>query len=256
MMQKPMAVTQILREVETRTVLGVPVACLTMDAAVAKIDSLIGDGGSHIVATADASGIVIAQTDPELMAIYHEASLVTPDSYGVVWGVRRAGGSTERVSGVDVANALCALSSQKGYRVYLLGAEPGVPEAAAERLALLHPGINICGTHHGYFPPSEDSFVAEEVAKAKPDVLLVAMGIPRQEKFIHETLGAIKPKVAMGVGGTLDVFSGRAKRAPVVIQKLRLEWLWRTLLNPKKISKARTLPKFAWLLLTSKRPER
>lgn len=245
--------THLVAPVETRDVLGVPVACLTMDAAIHAIESLIESGGSHIVATADASGIVIAQSDAGLMQIYHEASLVTPDSYGVVWGVRRAGGNTERVSGVDVASALCALSAQKGYRMFLLGAEPGVPEAAAERLALQYPGINVCGTHHGYFPASEDSFVAAKVAEAKPDVLLVAMGIPRQEKFVAETLEIIKPKVAMGVGGTLDVFSGRAKRAPKIIQTLRLEWLWRTLLNPKKISKAKTLPKFAWMLLRSRK---
>ncbi len=233
-------------------VLGVPVACLDLDGCLAKIEELIAGGGSHLVATADSAGIMIAQSDPWLLAIYQSASLVTPDSYGVVWAVRRQNRKTERVSGVDVAEALCRLSAQKGYRIYLLGAAPGIPEAAAERLALKHPGINIVGTHHGYFPPSEDAFVAQEVAAARPDILLVAMGIPRQEKFIVSTMGTISAKVAMGVGGTLDVFSGRAKRAPRFVQALRLEWLWRTLLNPKKLSKSRLLPKFAWRVLTSR----
>ena len=234
-------------------VLGVKVDLATMDETVAHLDALLQSDSPHIVATADASGIYMAQKDPELAEIYAQASHVTADSYGVVWALRRKGIDTPRVSGVDVADRLIALSAQKGYRVYLLGAAPGVPEAAAERLRLLHPGCNIVGTRHGYFPARDDQVVAEEVAKAEPDILLVAMGIPRQEKFIRATQSVIRAKVAVGVGGSFDVWSGRAKRAPVLIQKMKLEWLWRLLLNPKKISKAKTLPRFAWRVLKSGR---
>lgn len=239
-------------------VLGVGVSCLSMDETVAEIERLIlaGRAGAapQIIATADASGIVMAQRDAELLAIYQGAALVTADSYGVVWALRKAGRRVERVSGVDIAERLCALSAIKGYGIYLLGAEPGVAEAAAERLALKHPGIKIVGAHHGYFPASEDDFVAAEVARAEPDILLVAMGIPRQEKFIVKTMPVIRAKVSLGVGGTLDVFSGRVRRAPVLIQRLKLEWLWRTLSNPKRIGKAKLLPQFAWMVLTGRRP--
>jgi N-acetylglucosaminyldiphosphoundecaprenol N-acetyl-beta-D-mannosaminyltransferase len=234
-------------------VLGVKVDLATMDETVAHLDALLQGDTLHLVATADASGIYMAQKDPALAAIYAQASHVTADSYGVVWALRRQGIDTPRVSGVDVADRLIALSAQKGYRVYLLGAAPGVPEAAAERLRLIHPGCNIVGTRHGYFPASDDQVVAEEVAKAEPDILLVAMGIPRQEKFILATQSIIKAKIAVGVGGSFDVWSGRAKRAPLIIQKMKLEWLWRLLLNPSKISKARTLPRFAWRVLKSGR---
>ena len=223
-------------------VLGVKVDLATMDETVARLDGLLQSEGAHIVATADASGIYMAQKDPELAEIYAQASHVTADSYGVVWALRRKGIHTPRVSGVDVADRLMAL-----------GAAPGVPEAAAERLRLIHPGCNIVGTRHGYFPASDDQLVAEEVAKAQPDILLVAMGIPRQEKFIRATLGVIQAKVSVGVGGSFDVWSGRAKRAPLIIQKMKLEWAWRLLLNPKKISKAKTLPRFAWRVLKSGR---
>ncbi len=94
---------------------------------------------------------------------------------------------------------------------------------------------------------------AEEVAQTKPDALFVAMGIPRQEKFIRSTAHIIGTKVAMGVGGTFDVMSGRTKRAPKLVQRVRMEWLWRTLLNPKKIAKAKHLPRFVRLVLRERR---
>lgn len=228
-----------------RAVLSVPVCLASMEETVAAMGELIEGGGSHLVATADASGIVIAQDDPELMKIYQEASWVTADSYGVVWGLKLKGESVGRVSGVDLADELIKLSAQKGYRVFLLGSDVGVADAAKEQLLLKHPGCNIVGAHHGFFPESEDMFMAEQVAEFKPDILLVAMGIPRQEKFLAKTKDVIGFKIGMGVGGTLDVMSGRVKRAPKLIQSLRIEWLWRTLMNPKKISKAKTLPIFA-----------
>lgn len=221
-----------------------------MDQAILRLEQFIVSGEPHVVVTADASGAVIAQSDPVFTAIVQQADLVTPDSYGVVWAANRRGANLrERVSGVDLVDRLCALSSAKGYRLYFLGAAPGVTDMAAEKLRLKYPGCNIVGTRHGYFPAESDPVVAEEVAAFRPDVLFVAMGIPRQEKFIAATKDIIRAKVAIGVGGSFDVFSGQAKRAPKLIQKLKLEWLWRTLLNPKKIAKAKTLPIFAWRVL-------
>lgn len=153
---------------------------------------------------------------------------------------------------MDLVDELCALSANKGHRIFILGSEPGVAEQAAERLRLKHPGCNIVGTRHGYFPSEDDLLVAAEVAPYRPDILFVAMGIPRQEKFIVKTLDTIKPKLAMGVGGSFDVFSGRAKRAPRVIQALKLEWLWRLMLNPSKFGKVKLLPKFVRLVLKDK----
>ncbi len=202
-----------------------------------------------MVVTADSSGLAAAHNDPDLKAIYKQAALATADSIGVVWALRRQGARVERVSGVDIVDHVCGLSAEKGYRIYFLGAAPGVAELAAEKLRLRHPGCNIVGTRNGFFPATDDEFVAKEVADAKPDVLFVAMGIPRQEKFIAATLPLIGAKVAMGVGGSFDVFSGRVKRAPVVVQRLHLEWLWRLLQNPRKIHKVKMLPRFVWYVL-------
>lgn len=235
---------------ETVEILGARVDCVTMDQAIARIEAFIESKVPHIVVTADSSGLVIAQSDPAFREILRAADLVTPDSAGVLWAAKRKHANISgRVSGVDIVARVCAMSADKGYRIFLLGAAPGVAEVAAEKLRLTYPGCNIVGTRNGFFPPESDEVVAREVAETKPDVLFVAMGIPRQEKFIAATKEIIRAPVAIGVGGSLDVFSGRAKRAPKLIQKLNLEWLWRTLLNPRKFGKAKTLPVFAWRVL-------
>lgn len=237
---------------DTIDLLGVPVARLGMGETLEVLASFVASGEPHLVVTADASGIAQAQTDPDLMAIYQCADLVTPDSVGVLWGARRKGQTLPgRVSGVDLVDLLCAASADKGYRIYFLGAAPGVAELAAEKMRLRHPGCNIVGSRHGYFPPESDEVVANEVAAARPDILFVAMGIPRQEKFIIATQSIIRAKVAIGVGGSLDVFSGTVKRAPKLVQAVHLEWLWRTLANPKKIAKAANLPRFVAYVLKS-----
>lgn len=236
------------------TILGVPVDMVTFDEAIAKIIEFLSNDGHHTVATADASGINIAQTDHEFMQILRRADLVTPDSVGVLWAAKRLGRPiAARVSGVELVDRLCAMSAERGFRIFFLGAAPGVAEMAAEKMRLRHPGCNIVGARHGYFPSSDDELVAAEVAESKPDILFVAMGIPRQEKFLAKCLSITGAKVGMGVGGSFDVFSGTVRRAPKLFQKLNLEWLWRTASNPKKIAKAKNLPVFWWRVIRSGR---
>jgi N-acetylglucosaminyldiphosphoundecaprenol N-acetyl-beta-D-mannosaminyltransferase len=234
-------------------ILGVPVDCVPMSRTLQILEEFVAEGTPHLVVTADSSGIVQAQSDPALKALYDQAALVTADSAGVVWAVnRRKKCLSERVSGVEIVDRVCALSADRGYRIYFLGAAPGVAELAAEKLRLKHPGCNIVGTDHGYFPADSDAVIAAQVAEFKPDFLFVAMGIPRQERFIVDTMPIIQAKVAIGVGGSFDVFSGRTKRAPVLFQKLKLEWFWRVLLNPSKLEKVKLLPKFAMMVLREK----
>lgn len=236
------------------TILGVGVHQLSMAEFLNEIEDLIEAGGSHMVVTADSSMIYDAQRDPELADIIARADLVTPDSSGVTWAASRMGEPfPEKVSGVDLVDRVCALSAHRGYRIFLLGSEPGVAELAAEKLRLKHPGCNIVGARHGYFPAESDAVVADEVGLSEPDVLFVAMGIPRQEKFIDQNRARHRAKVGIGVGGSFDVYAGKAKRAPVFIQKARLEWLWRLLLNPSKYKKTAKLPKFMIAVLRAKK---
>lgn len=239
---------------EQARILGVRIDRASMEDAIRVCRRLLAGSSTGLVVTGDAAGIVNALHDPQHRQIIEEADLVTPDSIGVVWAAKRYGTPVpERVSGVDLADRLCALSAEEGYRIFLLGAAPGVAETAAERLRLKYPGCNIVGTRHGYFPPESDEVVAAEIGALEPDILMAAMGIPRQEKFLYRTRKLHRAKLAIGVGGTLDVFAGVAKRAPKIVQKLHLEWLWRTLLNPKKIAKAKALPFFAWKVFWSTR---
>jgi N-acetylglucosaminyldiphosphoundecaprenol N-acetyl-beta-D-mannosaminyltransferase len=234
-------------------VLGIPVDDLSMTDTVTRIESFIESRRSHMVITADSSGIVEAHRDPEFFEIFQSADLVTADSEGVLWAAKRMGTPLrERVSGVDIFANLCRLSAEKGYKVFLIGASPGVAEIAAERCRLLYPGCNIVGSRHGFFPPESDEVVAQEIAVTKPDILFVAMGMPRQEKFIQRTRDIICAPVAIGVGGTLDVFSGRIKRAPRFIQSLKMEWLYRLFQNPKKFAKVKNLPIFVRMILRSR----
>lgn len=234
-------------------ILGVDVDRVSMIEAVERIDSFLLEDRPHLVATADASMIVAALDDPEFGQILKGADLVTPDSVGILWAAKRMGmPMAERVSGVDLVDALCQRSADQGTRIYFLGAAPGVAEMAAERLRLRHPGCLIVGTRHGFFPPESDEIVAREIAETQPDILFVAMGIPRQERFIAKTAAIVGARVSMGVGGSFDVFSGRTRRAPKVIQRLKLEWFWRLLLNPRKYQKVMSLPTFVWRVLRSR----
>jgi N-acetylglucosaminyldiphosphoundecaprenol N-acetyl-beta-D-mannosaminyltransferase len=234
-------------------VLGVQVDCLNLNETDALIEQMVSSGQAHFVATADTAGIAQAQDNPDLMSLYAQADLVTPDSLGVVWALKRRGKKQERITGVDLACRMMERGSTRGWTFFFLGAAPGVAALAAEKAAERWPGLKVVGTRDGFFKPDQDEEVAAEIAKLNPDFLLVAMGIPRQEQFILKTKHIIKARVAIGVGGTLDVLSGTVKRAPVIIQKLKLEWLWRTLANPKKISKAANLPRFVMYELKSKR---
>lgn len=234
-------------------VLGVQVDCLNLNETDAIIEEMVKSGQPHFVATADTAGIAQAQTNPDLMSLYAQADLVTPDSLGVVWALKRRGKVQERITGVDLACRMMERGATHGWTFFFLGAAPGVAALAAEKASDRWPGLKVVGARDGFFKPEQDAEIAEEIAKLNPDFLLVAMGIPRQEQFILKTKHIIKARVAIGVGGTLDVLSGTVKRAPVVIQKLKLEWLWRTLANPKKISKAINLPRFVLYELKSKR---
>jgi N-acetylglucosaminyldiphosphoundecaprenol N-acetyl-beta-D-mannosaminyltransferase len=160
------------------------------------------------------------------------------------------------VSGVDLSERLVALSAHKGWRVYFLGAAPGVAAQAAEKMREKYPGAQIVGTRDGYFKPDDEASVIAEVVAAKPDILLVALGIPRQEKFIRRHKAALGVPVLIGVGGTLDVFSGTVKRAPVWMQKASLEWFYRLTSDPrqfkKRLEKQRLLPRFVLMTLRAR----
>ncbi len=241
-----------LADLKSVRLLGVRIDNVDTAGALAIIEEFIHSRTPHLVVTADASCLVLAQRDRELLNIVNSADLVTPDSVGILWAARLRGTPLrERVSGVDIVEVLCERARRCGHRVFLLGSALGVAEAAAENLRQRYPGVAIVGTHHGYFAPDEGPGVVEKVRSAAPDVLFVALGIPRQEKWIRRYLEQLGVPVCMGVGGSLDVISGRVSRAPRWMQQHGLEWMFRLVRNPRKIGKVMTLPRFVALVLWS-----
>jgi N-acetylglucosaminyldiphosphoundecaprenol N-acetyl-beta-D-mannosaminyltransferase len=239
-----------MNTIEWVRVLDVPISRVTNEEALALLKEFVRSDAPHVVVTADAAAVVTAAADPEFRAVVHGADLVTPDSAGMLWAARRLGSPLpERVSGVDLVDQLCRLAGKHGWSVFFYGAAPGVAEAAAARLQERCPGMRIAGTAHGFLSETEQIALEERIREAKPDLLFVAMGIPRQEKWIWKRKEALGVPVAMGVGGSFDVFAGRVTRAPVWMQRHSLEWLYRLCKNPRKISKVASLPRFVLLVL-------
>ena len=227
---------------------NVQISGVTMDGSIAAIDEFIQSRSPHHVVTSDASSIVRAQEDEEFREVLNRADMVTPDGVGVVWMGRLLDLPLyERVSGCDMVERIAGLAAAKGYSIYLLGARPGVAEKAGRNLQGQWPGLRIAGAQHGYFSDEEEPGVLEAIREAKPDVLFVALGIPRQEKWIRAHLEDLGVPVAIGVGGSFDVIAGEVKRAPRWVQRMGLEWLYRTVREPRRLPRLLTLPRLFWM---------
>jgi len=220
-------------------VMGLPLANVTEDEAVNQIEKLILSGGTHQVATANLDFWLNSLNDVHLHRIIAGCSLVLPDGMPLVWISRLLGSPLkERVSGVDMVSRLAELSARKGYRIYLLGGRSGVAERAKAVLEEQYPGVQICG-HHA--PPLADlermdhGDALDRIRAAKPDILLVAFGNPKQEKWIRMHARRSGVPVSIGIGGSMDMIVGDVNRAPRWMQRSGLEWLGRCLQEPTRL---------------------
>jgi N-acetylglucosaminyldiphosphoundecaprenol N-acetyl-beta-D-mannosaminyltransferase len=224
--------------------LGIRVDRVTMEEAMQRVERFIGEDTPHMIFTGDATGLMKAQDDPELHKIINEADLVTADGAGVVLSSRLLNQPlNERVSGCDMVGEICKVAAKLGRSVYLLGAAPGVADKAAEKLQLMAPGLQIAGCRDGYFKADEEAALVAEIAALRPAALFVALGIPRQEKFIKQHMEALGVPVCIGIGGSFDVISGLKKRAPVWMQRTGLEWLYRVSKEPSRLPRLTALPR-------------
>ena len=231
-------------------VMGLPLANVTADEAVEQIEGLILSGGTHQVATANLDFWLNSLNDVHLHRIIAGCSLVLPDGMPLVWISRLLGNPLkERVSGVDLVPQLAELSARKGYGIYLLGGRPGVAERAGKKLQEMHPGVNIVGCHAPALADLEHmdhGNTLERIREAKPDILLVAFGNPKQEKWIRMHARSYGVPVSIGIGGSMDMLVGDVKRAPMWMQRSGLEWLGRCLQEPTRLM-PRYLRNFAGL---------
>lgn len=224
-------------------VLGVAFDNVTMDEAVGRALELLEQDGPHLVATPNPEIVQRAGRDPEYARILAGADLVVPDGVGVIHAAKILGTPLkERVPGIDLASRLIAHAAQTGKRLFLLGAEPGVAEQAAVNLRAAYPGLMVCGAHDGYF--QQDGPVVDAIRTAKADIVFVCLGFPKQEKWIAAHGGETGARLLIGLGGALDVFSGKVERAPERFQKLGLEWLYRLVKEPSRIGRMAKLPLF------------
>jgi N-acetylglucosaminyldiphosphoundecaprenol N-acetyl-beta-D-mannosaminyltransferase len=230
--------------------LGVPIARINMEGALTRVEEFIADRSPHMIVTSDGASIVRAHDDAEYQEIVQHADVVTADGRGVVWMARVLGlAVTDRVSGVDMMDRLCRIAAEKGYSVYLIGGQPGVAEEAAREMQRRYPALTVAGVQHGYFGAEEEPAAVQAIAAATPDILFVAFGAPRQEKWIRRHQEALGASVAIGVGGSFDVFAGRVQRAPVWMQQAGLEWLYRALREPKRLPRLWALPRLVMMTL-------
>ncbi len=222
-------------------VLGVAIDNVTLEEAVCLAVDLIRKGGSHLAATPNPEMIQAAKRDPELSSVLAGASLVLPDGIGVIYAAKILGRPLKgRVPGIEFASALMKRMAEEGFRLYLLGAKPGVAETAATNLSAEIPGLVICGTHDGYF--QESGPVVQSIRESAADVVFVCLGSPKQEKWIASHGEETGAGLLIGLGGSLDIFAGEVRRAPALFQKLGLEWLYRLITQPSRIGRMIRLP--------------
>ncbi len=238
---------------KTVEILGVNIDSMTFAETVDVAQSLIKTDGMSKIFTPNPEIIMCAKEDAEMKEILNSADICTADGIGVVYASKILKKPVpERVAGFDLVCALLERLAKTKEGVFLFGAKSGVADAAKARMEEKYPGINIVGTKNGYFTPSDEEKIVEEINTSGAKLLLVCLGAPKQEKWIAKYQDKLKVNLAMGVGGTLDVFAGVAKRAPEVFVKLNLEWAYRILKNPSRLGRFAALPKFVIEVLKNK----
>ncbi|NLB80373.1 MAG: WecB/TagA/CpsF family glycosyltransferase [Clostridiaceae bacterium] len=226
---------------KTCEILGVNISNVTMEEAVGYAKDF-STNGVFSVFTPNPEIIMLAQTDCDYKNILNSANMLLPDGIGVVIASRLLKNPLpERVAGYDF---VCNLLQQQ-YSFYLLGAKPHVVELAAD--VLTKKGVSVVGYHHGYF--EQDDSIIKDINDKKPDVLLVCLGAPKQEKWIIQNKNRLPDCICIGAGGTLDVLAGEVKRAPEFYIKFNIEWLYRSVMQPSRFKRLFVIPKFLFKVL-------
>lgn len=223
--------------------LGFKIDNFTFEEAVSKAKSLIdGDKVAQIV-TINPEMFKTAENDSYFENIIREADMVIPDGVGVIMGLKLTGKKAERIPGVDFAKRLLQEAALSNIPVAIIGAKEEVITKAVKNLQNEISGLNIVYYHNGYF--NNNSEIYEDLKKYSPKLILVALGAPKQEKFTYEAKKELNPALMIGIGGSLDVWSGTVKRAPKIFQVLCLEWLYRTIMQPSRFKRIfPTIPLF------------
>ncbi len=217
------------------------------------VDRLLRGIGTRVV-TMNAEIVIQASHDLELATIIDEADLVTPDGSGIIMALRLHGIEQPRYAGIDLGEDLLRLAAEPEYNypVFFYGGKPPIVKQAAQRWQTKLPNLNIVGIEHGYLDTEQQAKLLHQIKIAQPKIILVALGVPRQEIWIRDNFHLCPQAVWIGVGGSFDVWSGVKNRAPQYIRNLDLEWLYRIVQEPSRWRRALALPKFAVLAIAQR----
>ena len=240
-------------------ILGIPVNLVDEEEAMSIFRELMKTENCSLIVTPNSEIIVNATKDEELKHIVEFADLVIPDGIGLVYASKIMGMPLkERVTGIDFLGKILGYLEEQGLSVFFLGSKPGndnsagIAELAAENIKKTYKNLIVAGTHHGYFKGSEEEEIVRKINDSGADFLCVAMGSPKQEKFMFQHKDSLKVRGAIGVGGSLDVWSGTLKRAPKFYRDHGLEWLYRLIQEPSRYKRMMALPLFMIKIVLSK----
>lgn len=215
----------------------------TINEAVDKAIKSLDEDKPFIIATPNPEIVDIARKDSEYKNIINSSDIVTPDGIGIVYASKFLKGHIkERAAGFDIVCGMISAINERAGSVFLFGSKPGVAESAAENLKNKYENLKVVGCRNGYF--KDDSEIIKAIQESKPDLLLVCLGAPKQEKWIYQNKDILNAKILVGAGGTLDVLAGNVKRAPDIYIKFGLEWFYRLVKEPKRIGRMMKLPLF------------
>jgi len=233
-------------------VLGITYHALTKETVSQALELLRKKPGGKSVVTAGTEHVMMARRNPDLLTIYNDADLVLADGVGVIKASRIIKTPLpERLSGIDVATSMFPVWAENGAKLFLLGGKSGMAARAVERLEKKYTGLEIVGAHDGYFTDNEK--VLALLAHAKPDVLILCLGAPNQERWMMRYKSRVGDCLMMGLGGSIDVWAGEVRRAPRWVIRLSLEWFWRLVLQPWRITRVIKLPGILFLAKNEKR---
>lgn len=223
-------------EFPVRDLLGVPVHAASFRDVLDACGRAVRSRERLGIAMVNVAKLVNMRRDPLLRRAVVGRDLVLADGMAVVWASRLLGEPLpERVAGIDLFQELLSLAEREGFSVYVLGARTAVLEQALERIRREHPELRIVGSRDGYFRDEEQQDVAEAIRQAQPDLLFVAISSPRKEMFLERWADAMDVPVTHGIGGSIDVLAGVARRAPELWQRTGFEWLYRLLQEPRRM---------------------
>lgn len=234
-------------------ILGVPFYNISPQEAVNKVVSYLNNNGKSMIFTPNPEMVMEARKNPEFMEILNSSTMNVPDGIGIIYGSKFTSNPIkERVAGYDLMLGVFDKMKDMGKTAYFFGGAPGIADRAKEAIEEKFPGLKVVGTANGYFDKKREEEIIAEINELKPDLLLVGIGFPKQEKWIYDHIKELNIKAAAGVGGSFDGWCGNVPRAPEFFIDHNMEWFYRLMKQPSRIGRMMQLPLFMLVVVKNK----